>query len=239
MKRRLVAAIAAVVLASVGAILLMNYVSSADERATAGMQATTVLVVATPIPKGTPTADLAGFVTAQNIPVNVVAPGALASLEEISGQVTTVDLQPGEQLLSSRFTDPQSVQSPSTLTIPEGMQQVTVLLEPQRVVGGNIAPGALVGVFVTVSDPPQTTLTLDKVLISNVQGGIAAAAPQAQNDAAATEPPAETPAPAPAAPAPSQSVMVTFVLAPADAQKLIHSAEHGSIWLSLEAVDGQ
>lgn len=232
MKRRLIAAIAAVVLAGVGAVLLLNYVSAADERAVAGVQATTVLVVAAPIPKGTPTDQLGQFVTASSIPANVVATGAITSLEEVTGQVTTVDLQPGEQLLRSRFADPQSTTAPTALTIPPGMQQVTILLEPQRVIGGNLASGDRVSVYVTSG--AETKLVLSSALVSKVQGGLAQPAAQPQDGAAAT------PAPAPAdSAAPSGSIMVTFALSPADTQTLISSAEHSAIWLSLEGTDGQ
>ena len=53
MQRRLIAAIAAVILAGIGAILLFNYVSSADARAMAGQEPTQVLVVTKDIPAGT------------------------------------------------------------------------------------------------------------------------------------------------------------------------------------------
>ena len=54
---------------------------------------------------------------------------------------TTVDLQPGEQLLAGRFARPRALQAPGTVAVPAGLQEVSVQLEPQRAVGGRLAAG--------------------------------------------------------------------------------------------------
>lgn len=54
MNRRLVSAIAAGVLAILGAVLLVSYVNNADSRAMADMDPVEVLVVSAPIAQGTP-----------------------------------------------------------------------------------------------------------------------------------------------------------------------------------------
>ena len=56
MKRRVIAAIAAILLAGVGAVVLLGYVGHADQRALAGMETVSVFVVTALIPEGT-TAD--------------------------------------------------------------------------------------------------------------------------------------------------------------------------------------
>ncbi|WP_153505870.1 Flp pilus assembly protein CpaB [Cumulibacter manganitolerans] len=239
MNRRFIAAISAVVLAILGTFVLLKYVAGADQRAAAGTQTTTVLVVGdAAVPKGTSAADLAAHLVAKPLPVDAVAAGAMTTLDGLAGKVTTVDLQPGEQVLASRFEDPKSLVSPQQVAIPAGMQEVSILLDPQRVIGGIVKPGDHVAVYVTAG--PETALALSKVLVSNVQGGVAP--PPAQNASGGTAPAsasAAASAPAPAAgPAPSGSVMLTFALAPTDAQKLIFSAEHASIWLALEPADG-
>ena len=53
MKRRIIAAVAALLLAGIGAVVLTSYVRGADARAMAGMQTEKVLVVTTMVPKGT------------------------------------------------------------------------------------------------------------------------------------------------------------------------------------------
>jgi len=225
-RRRILAAISAVVLATVGAVLLVAYVSGADQRAQAGMVTTTVLVVTAPIPKGTPAEKLARLVTAKAFPSKAVADGTLSSLREIAGQVATIDLEPGEQLFASRFADPASLQASGEVKIPAGMQQVSVVLDPQRALGGRLPVGASVGVYISFADPTQTHLTLQNVLVVGVQGGVAAAEPKA-NDTAPSTP----------EPAPGGSVMVTLAVDAAAAEKLVFGAEHGTVWLSLEPAE--
>ncbi|MDD9205591.1 RcpC/CpaB family pilus assembly protein [Georgenia sp. 10Sc9-8] len=226
MSRRLLAAVVAVLLAGLGAVLVFNYVSGAEQRALAGMDPVEVLVVAEPIARGTPGEDLGDLVTIEALPATAVGPGAVSDLGEMAGQVAVTDLHPGEQLLASRFTDPESFAAEAAVEIPEGLHQVSVLLDSQRVLGGNLLPGATVGVFISLTgDEPQTHLALHKVLVTKVQGGITA--PPATPEEGAEEPPA-------AAPMPEGSVMVTFALSPADAEKVVYAAEYESIWLSIE-----
>ena len=62
MQRRIIAAVAAVLLAGIGAVLLYSYVNNADARAMATLETTQVLVVTKVIPAGTSGANLAPFV---------------------------------------------------------------------------------------------------------------------------------------------------------------------------------
>ena len=160
-------------LAGVGAVLLLSYVGKADLRAMAGMETVKVLVVEKRVPEGTPAEKLTGLVTVKTLPVKAVASGTLSNLDPIRGRVATTDLQPGEQLLASRFIDPALLVDPNEVKIPRGMQQVSIALESQRVLGGELTPGTSVGVFVSLAKederPAQTHLVLNKVLVSKVQ----------------------------------------------------------------------
>src|SRR4051794_22984736 len=88
-KRRLIAALVAIVLAGISALVLVNYVSGADQRAMAGMQTTTVYVVTAPIAAGTAVSDLAESITTKAIPQSALASGAVTNLSQITGKVTT------------------------------------------------------------------------------------------------------------------------------------------------------
>jgi pilus assembly protein CpaB len=224
--RRLIAALAALLLAGAGAVLLLSYVGTADLRAMAGMETVRVLVVEKRVAEGTPAEKLNGLVTAKTLPVKAVAPGTLSSLEPIRGRVTTTDLQPGEQLLASRFIDPALLVDPNEVKIPKGMQQVSIALESQRVLGGELKPGSTVGVFISLAKederPAQTNLALHKVLVSKVQHGAASAQPD------------EGAQPENSAGLPEGSLMVTLAVTAPNAEKLVFGAEHGKIWLSLE-----
>jgi pilus assembly protein CpaB len=226
MKRRLLAALAAIVLAGAGAVLLVGYVGHADQRAMAGMQSVNVLVVTAPVPEGTTAVALAKLVTTKALPAIAVAHGALSSLDPIGGKVATADLQPGEQLLASRFADPAALTSSGGIQIPKGFQQVSVSLEPQRALGGELTPGATVGIFLSMPKddpyPAQTHLVLHKVLVTKVVGGSVA--------------PASAGNKAPAA-SPGTAVMVTLALDSHNAENVVYGAEHGTLWLSSEPTD--
>ena len=95
--RRIFAALAALLLAGVGALLLMGYVKGADQRAMAGMDTAKVLVVALPIAQGTSAESLTKQVTTEVMPVKAVAVGSVSDLAQLAGRVATTDLQPGER----------------------------------------------------------------------------------------------------------------------------------------------
>jgi pilus assembly protein CpaB len=222
--RRLIAALAGLLLAGLGAALLLAYVGAADQRAMAGMETVPVLVVAKPVGKGTPAEKLTGLVTKKTLPAAAVAPGTVADVRSLSGRVATTDLLPGEQLLASRFVDPVSLEDPNAIKIPTGMQQLSLAVESQRILGGELTAGATVGVFVSLpkdnTRPPQTHLVLHKVLVTKVEAGVVATTgdDKPQNTAAV----------------PEGSLMVTLALTAPNAEKVVFGAEHGKIWLSLE-----
>ena len=229
MKRRAVAALAAVMLAAVGSILLARYVAMADQRAMAGMDPVTVLVVTEPIAEGTPADEVAGLVTAQTLPATAASPGSVTSLDQLDGQVVATQLLPGEQLLAHRFVEPDALVDPAAVEVPVGMHQVTIRLDAARVMGGHLSAGDTVGVFMSREpDLHETRLVLHKVLVTRVQGGIPAPV-----DTAATAEPVDPTAPEPV---PAELVMVTLALDAPGAQKVVFAAEYERIWLSLEDV---
>lgn len=219
MSRRTVAAIAAIVLAILGAVILIGYVSGAERRAMDGMKPAEVLVVTEPVSQGTPAEDLEQSVQLTTLPATAVAPGSVASLKDVEGLVTTADLVPGEQLLEARFAEPGSLGA-GEVEIPEDKHQMSVLLEPQRLIGGQIGPGSTVAVYASFTDPDQTNLILHKVLVSQVQGAPAQAEPAEGEEAAE--------------PLPENSLIVTLVVDAGQAERVVFAAEHGTIWLSAE-----
>lgn len=219
MNSRVLAAVAAAVLAIAGSFLLITYTNGAEKRALAGVQTAEVLIVSAEVPAGTPADVVLKSATRQAVPAKAVPADAVTDPASISGLVSTVVLVPGEQLLSSRFQDPATMQTPGTVAVPAGMQEVSILLAPQRSVGGRLQAGDTVGVFVSMKTPPEVThLTLHKVLVTAVQGTPAAA--DAASDASSG--------------AASEDVMITLALTAADAEKVVYAQEFGTIWLSDE-----
>src|SRR3712207_8373664 len=70
-KRRVIAAFVAVLLAAGGGLLLLGYVNDADRRAMAGMETVDVLVVAKPIPEGTAGDRLSELVRRKTVPMKI------------------------------------------------------------------------------------------------------------------------------------------------------------------------
>ncbi|MGO4250566.1 Flp pilus assembly protein CpaB [Paenarthrobacter sp. RAF54_2] len=221
MKSRLIGGIAALVLAVIGTIMLATYVSNADRRAQASLDPVDVVVVEKPVPAGTSVQELSSFVQIRSVPSTAKADGALAALDKASGQVTAVALEPGEQLLGSRLINPSERITPGAVPVPDGMQEVTVLLPPESVVGGTLRAGDLVGLFVTQTDPnnaqqASTQLVFDKVLVTAVQQAPAANGTGQEGTS----------------PVPSGSSFVTLARNSTDAAKVILSARVGNIWLT-------
>lgn len=232
MSRRLIAAVAASILALLGAGLLTSYVSSADERAMARIDPVDVLVVAAPIAQGTPAEEIAVSVRTERLPSTAVVPGGVTSLADLTGLVAVTDLQPGEQLLSARFASPESLEPFGGIPVPEGLHQVTIPLDSPQVTGGTVTPGDIVGVFASFEfETPVTHLVLDKILVTRVQGGLTPSAPSTSTaDAAVDAADSDDPA---AAPVHEGGAMVTLAVNARDAETIVFAAEHGTIWLSI------
>lgn len=230
MKTRLIGAAAALVLATTGTVAVTSYVQGADQRALQGAEMRRVYVVAEEVPASTAAADLPSFVKPADLPASAVVAGAVTDLGSLAGKVSSGTLHPGEQLLSARMVDPASLLTPGKVAVPKGMQEVTIQLGSDRLVGGQIAAGDTVGVFVSFTegaghDGPTTKLVYQKVLVTSVQGAPAAAAPAPE--------PAATAAPA-GPPVPAGAMLITLARTAPDAEKIVFAAEFGTIWLSKE-----
>ncbi|MCH8566097.1 Flp pilus assembly protein CpaB [Nesterenkonia sp. LB17] len=223
MSRRLIAALAAVVLAALAAVLVISYVNQADDRAMADMSPETVMVVTEAVPEGTPVEEMGEFVGTDEVPSAAVVPAGIGSLEEVAGQVTIAPLYPGEQLVAERFASPEDLEGAGEVEIPQGFHEITVQLPTTRVVGGHLNPGDTVGFFVSLTEPQETQLTLQKVLVTRVQGGVTETV---EEDGTETTTPA------------ADTLMVTLAVEATDAKIVAHAAEFHGIWLSLEPEDG-
>lgn len=235
MKSRLMAGVAAVVLALIGAILVVSYASGADERAVKALEPVDVLVVATSVPAGTAVESLLPFLTAQKLPGTAVAKSALQSLDGVAGKVTAVELLPGEQLVAERLTAPETLQSSGAVQVPEGLQEISFQLDPQRVVGGRLTAGDHIGIFISLKgggieakpEKETTQLTLHKVLVTSVQRA-ASAAPSPEPTASGAGAPVEDTS------LPTGSLLLTVAVNDVDATKIVYGFEFGTLWLSKE-----
>ncbi len=196
--KRVLAVIAAIALAAVGTFVVLNYARNAEARALAGEETIEVLVATEAIAQGTLAQDIAeSQVEVKLIPAKLQTPGSVGNRAQLSnelkGKATSVDLVAGEQLLKSRFVDPQVAAAQSEVDVPEGLLEVTVSLDPQRALGGKLTPGETVAVLAsfdpfdlqidrtTASEegteteeidkqsPNTTGIILHKILVTDVQ----------------------------------------------------------------------
>ena len=239
MNRKILGFLAALVLAGIGTTALVAYVQAAKNEAVAGEALVDVYVVGETIPKGTPVADITDSVDVSRVPAKVVAADAVTDLDGLGDDlVAAVDLQAGEQLLNSRLVSANRL---SRATVPAGLQELTVSLDPTRAVGGALNVGDTVGVVLSFEpfDLPDTDnqsanmthLTFHKVLVTAVQfaEGEAPSTNEDGDENADDETEAE--------PAPTNQVLVTLALSSPQVEQVVFAAEFGHIWLTAENAD--
>jgi pilus assembly protein CpaB len=226
MRIRIIAVVAALVRAAVGAVVLVVAVRGTAQEAAAGAQTRSVLVVTSEVPSGTSAALLAGSVELRKVPATYIVHGAVSSLAALGGKVSSSTLEPGEQVIASRFATPTELSAAGgTAAVPKGMQQVSVAVDLQRVAAGLVGVGDHVGVYASFSDGGQSTgLLLDHALVTSLTSG---AAPSTSTGLGGTT----------TAKATSGTVLVTLAVTADDAKKLVYAAEFGKIWFSAENAD--
>lgn len=254
MSKRVIGLLAAVVLALVGTVALVAFVAGAEERALEGEELVEVYVVTDLIAGGTAGDELEESVIVEEVPAKVRPLDAVDNLAALRGRVAAVDLQPGEQLIESRFVELDEFADRAVgVQIPDDMVEVTVALDPERAIGGLLEPGQTVTVIASfepfqlsatvveidgqevalpaaVADsvegatPNTTDIILRKVLVTAVQ--------QEANSSLGTDEEANR-----LNTAPDGSILVTLAVPPFDAERVVFTAEFGTLWLAVERED--
>jgi pilus assembly protein CpaB len=226
MRIRIIGAIVALVLAAIGAAVVIVYVRNADVRAANGAELVPVFVVEVIVPAGTPGEEIGEYVRERELARDAIQPDHITALRDLEGLVTTVSLLPGDQLVEGRFADPADLAALGDILVPDGLQEVTLALPVEQVVGGAIRGGNKVGVVVTLLDiegGASTQFALNDVLVTRVQAG----------DNYVPEVSPDEPA------APVATIMVTLALATPDIERVVFAAELqqnnvAGIWLTLQ-----
>lgn len=238
MNRKLIGVVTALVLATVGTFLIIAYVRGIEGRAMADERMVPVLVVKRAIAEGTAAAGIAASVETERVPAKVRAEGAVEKLGDLEGLVAAVDLVPGEQLTKARFLSPQAVAQQQGVQIPPGLLEVTIALEPSRVVGGQILPGDTVAVLGSFGDGAAggedegesaiatTHVLLHKVLVTDLRTETGVIAPPSDEEGEAEGPGI-----------PGTQIFVTLALDAPSVERVVHTAEFGTLWLANEPED--
>lgn len=171
MAGRVALLVAAVVVAGIGAVLVLLYADQADERARADLDPRSVLVAQQLVVAGATVGQAmeANALQLEAVPGDAVVPDALGSIDDVRDQVLTTDLYPGEQLIRAKLGSTADI---DPLGIPEGRIAVSFLFEDPERVANFLSPGSEVVVFLTRPTPqgPTTRLLLDRVQVLGTGG---------------------------------------------------------------------
>jgi pilus assembly protein CpaB len=255
MKRSILAALVAVVLAAVGCVAVAAYVRTADKRALAGQKAVRVLVVRKMIPAGTTGEAIraGGYTELAVMPAATVPADALGGIDApLLGLAVTADQQPRQLLLRGAFDAP--IVHKGGLGVPDGMFAVSVSMRVPAEVAGYVRPGSSVAVFdtftvaegkgpgqVPAGDGLATQHDYDqatRLLLPKVQ--VLAIGSRGTPGAQVGPQPAPQPTPSPSGStisggqqADTGSVLITVAVTQDQAQRLVHAAQTGALYLAL------
>lgn len=244
MNRKVITAISAIVMGAVGTFGLVGYVQSVEQEARAGDEVAEVYVVSKPITRGASHEELEGKVRTAEVPKRFLTENSVLDLGDLEGKVATVDLVPGEPLLTTRFAAARDFALRTAVEPPDKLLQVTIALAPERALGGKLRAGDTVGLIasfdpfdmeaitadgqpvegVPKQTPNTTHLILHKVLVTNVQAG--GAVPETDPDN-----------PDEVEQAPGGNLYVTLALDAPSVERVVFAAEFGHVWLSAEPED--
>jgi pilus assembly protein CpaB len=228
MKNRALIVILAVLLAVCGSAGVFLYVRNADSRAIAGQQAVTVLVAKERIPAGTTADSVMKLVDRQQMPKSSVPENVVSELDtSLAGLVTSSELAEGQLVTRALFTEAASLAK--GISIPDGMIAVTVPTEAWQRAGGLIQKGSKVAVFdtFTVMDGKGNTPAGDglskqyernqstRLLLTGLEVLSVVDEKKAAEDGDVGK------------------AIVTVAVKQADAEKLIHGQQTGTLYFAL------
>jgi pilus assembly protein CpaB len=207
----------AVVFAATATLSVFLYARGLQENAETSTDTLGVVVVSQDIPSDTELDGLlsGGALEIQQVPADLVVSNAVTDLNELKGESTASPILAGEQLSSTRLAGSQDLPG-GVLSIPKGMQGMTVALESQRVIGGNVlAAGDHVAIHATFQNEKHTVVISSdaQVLrVFNAPAGTATGTATTQSGSGNN---------------------VTLALDPEEVQKLVFGQDLGKIYFSI------
>ena len=230
MNRRTILLLAAALFAALGTALVFLYVKGADNRAEERFETTEVLRAVAPIEKGESIDDAAksGKLALEPVAQNDVLPEAQTSTEELSGQVATTTIYPGEQIISDKFGQAaEALAAKSALDVPKSDIAISVNLTDPGRVAGFLNPGSEVAViFVGEEDNGLgfSRMILPRVTVLGV--GSTTTTTKTTTTPEGEETTAEIP-----------QTLITLSVSKVEAEKVTFAAAEGEVVLGLRTLD--
>lgn len=152
MKGRSLSLLLALTTGAVASLMVYLYVNRIETRTVQGQRTRPVLVASRFLPAGATGEQIleAGAFRVEDTPVRYLAPGALASPDQLEGIVLADDVQSGEALTSQRFEASQ--QEAFLSNFPKGTEALSLPLEHVRGIAGHLAPGDRINAYATSAD---------------------------------------------------------------------------------------
>jgi pilus assembly protein CpaB len=236
MKGRGLVVFLALILATLATAGVFMYSRGVKEEATTGGTQVQVVVAKEDIPART---DLDQLIKDEQfriiqVPETAVVGGAITSIDQLRGKNNSAAIVAGEQIPEARITG--ELQG-GALSIPQGMQALSVSLDGPRAVTGAIGVGDHVAIYATFNDVPQgidcgvaigvsdngkkcTVALVPSVEVLAVNRPLAAGTLGSSGTDQQVE---QLPS----------SLSLTMALDPEDAEHFVFSLEVGSVWLGL------
>lgn len=216
---------AGVAVALLGALMVFVYAHNLGGSAGASSGTSVgAYVVTAPITAGTAGTALNGEIKIASVPTAARPTDAVGSLSQLSGLVSLRRLEPGEVLTTSQFG---AAGTPSTdtsgLSIPAGLNAVTVNVPIPQDVAGYVSAGDKVNLYMTSRDIPNE--------VAGTPGG-AAARLLLSNVTVLSTVVANTPAAVAPVPATGPEYF-TLALSPSDTEKVIYAETFEQVWFAL------
>jgi pilus assembly protein CpaB len=230
MNRRTILLLAAALVAALGTALVFLYVKGADNRAEQRFETVEVLRAVATIEQGESLDDAA---TNGKLALEPVAQADLLAnhqteIDELSGQVATTTIYPGEQIVSDKFGDAaEALASKSALDVPKGDIAISVSLTDPGRVAGFLNPGSEVAIIFVGSDPGGggfSRTLLPQVTVLGV--GSTTTTTKTTTTAAGEATTAEIP-----------QTLITLSVSKEEAEKVTFAAANGELALGLRTLD--
>ena len=162
MQTRIIGAIVALILAAVGAFVLVTYVRGADARAADGAELADVYIVEEAIPRARRAKPWRTSSASTPSP-SETSPRARSPTSKTSPDSSpTPRFSRANSCSRARFIDPHELAARGDVPVPAGMQLVSFTLPADRVVGGQVRAGDQIGLVGTV-DPDETGAPVDVI----------------------------------------------------------------------------
>lgn len=238
MNSRITVIALAVVFAATATLSVFLYARGLEEKAVDSTEMVEVAVVSQDIPADTELSGLlsGGAVETRQVPAELVVSNAVTDLGDLEGKSTMSPILAGEQVSEARLAGSQELPG-GPLSIPKGMQGMTVDVESQRVIGGEVLrAGDRVAIHATFANVKLVNLNFDmsaemRTAYSQAFSSTVMVSPEAKVLKVSRKPEGTTPGNETTSSGTGHTV--TLALEPEDVQKMVFGQELGKVYFSI------